>query len=116
MVEKKMVTIIYNIWFSDGEKADLRQEKYPNINVITGALKSYLRLLPIPLITFIVHPLLIDAMRKSLSFFFDCCIDIVFVLEHKNRDLKISSIKHALRSLPKAHYDTLKYMIEHLNR
>lgn len=49
---------------TDGEKADLSQETYPNINVITGALKSYLRLLPIPLITFIVHPLLIDAMRK----------------------------------------------------
>lgn len=48
----------------DGEKADLSQEKYPNINVITGVLKAYLRLLPIPLITFIVHPLLIDAMRK----------------------------------------------------
>jgi hypothetical protein len=52
---------------ADGEKADLSQEKYPNVNVITGALKSYLRLLPIPLITFIVHPLLIDAMRKSLD-------------------------------------------------
>ncbi|KAJ3647326.1 hypothetical protein Zmor_019210 [Zophobas morio] len=82
----------------DGEKADLSQEKYPNINVITGALKSYLRLLPIPLITFIVHPLLIDAMQ------------------HKNNDLKISSIKHALKSLPKAHYDTLKYVVEHLHR
>jgi hypothetical protein len=52
---------------ADGERADLSQEKYPNVNVITGALKSYLRLLPIPLITFIVHPLLIDAMRKSLD-------------------------------------------------
>jgi hypothetical protein len=52
---------------ADGEKADLSQEKYPNVNVITGALKSYLRLLPIPLITFIVHPLLIDAMRKSMD-------------------------------------------------
>lgn len=48
----------------DGERADLSQEKYPNINVITGALKLYLRLLPIPLITFLVHPLLIEAMRE----------------------------------------------------
>lgn len=50
----------------DGEKADLSADKYPNINVITGALKLYLRLLPIPLITFLVHPLLIEAMRKYL--------------------------------------------------
>lgn len=48
----------------DGEKANLSADKYPNINVITGALKLYLRLLPIPLITFLVHPLLIEAMRR----------------------------------------------------
>ena len=100
---------------TDGEKADLSQEKYPNINVITGALKSYLRLLPIPLITFIVHPLLIDAMRKLLSL--ERILWLVFFFtEHKNNDLKISSIKHALKSLPKAHYDTLKYVVEHLHR
>ncbi|KRT84738.1 hypothetical protein AMK59_43 [Oryctes borbonicus] len=82
----------------DGEKADLSMSKYPNINVITGALKLYLRLLPIPLITFLVHPLLNDAMQ------------------HRNLDLRISSIMHSLKSLPKAHYDSLKYMIHHLQR
>lgn len=59
------VTVASYLIVLDGEKADLSQDKYPNINVITGALKLYLRLLPIPLITFLVHPLLIDAMRKS---------------------------------------------------
>ncbi|XP_049818032.1 beta-chimaerin isoform X2 [Aethina tumida] len=80
-----------------GEKTDLNMEKCPNVNVITGALKLYLRVLPIPLITFEAHPLLIDA------------------IQHKNQDLKLSSIKHALLSLPKGHYDTLKFMMEHLN-
>lgn len=47
-----------------GEKTDLNMEKCPNVNVITGALKLYLRVLPIPLITFEAHPLLIDAIRK----------------------------------------------------
>lgn len=51
----------------DGEKADLSVDKYPNINVITGALKLYLRILPVPLITFEIHPLLIDAIRKYKS-------------------------------------------------
>lgn len=51
--------------FSDGEKANLCQDKYPNINVITGALKLYLRLLPIPLITFLVYPMLAEAMGKT---------------------------------------------------
>ncbi|XP_018567197.1 beta-chimaerin isoform X1 [Anoplophora glabripennis] len=82
----------------DGEKADLSVDKYPNINVITGALKLYLRILPVPLITFEVHPLLIDA------------------IQHDKKDLQLSSIKHALLSLPKPHYDTLKFMIEHLYR
>lgn len=72
----------------DGEKADLSQDKYPNVNVITGALKLYLRLLPIPLITFLVHPFLIDAMRKYVknirvtvltTFFFQSINDTIYV-------------------------------------
>ncbi|XP_066151993.1 beta-chimaerin isoform X2 [Euwallacea fornicatus] len=82
----------------DGEKADLSMERYPNINVITGALKLYLRILPVPLVTFEVHPRLIDA------------------IQHNDVDLQLSSIKHALLLLPKPHYDTLKFMIYHLNR
>ncbi|CAG9764285.1 unnamed protein product [Ceutorhynchus assimilis] len=82
----------------DGERADLSMEKYPNINVITGALKLYLRILPVPLVTFEVHPRLIDS------------------IQHNDVDLQVSSIKHALLLLPKPHYDTLKFMIQHLNR
>lgn len=90
--------------------------KYANINVITGALKLYLRLLPIPLITFLVHPLLIDAMRKYYSKRKDFNYLSILFSEHKNLDLRISSIIHALKSLPKPHYETLKYMINHLQR
>lgn len=82
----------------DGEKADISERKYPNINVVTGALKLYLRLLPIPLITFLVHPRLLDAMK------------------HKPVDLQISALKFSLAALPKPHFDTLDYMIHHLNR
>lgn len=82
----------------DGERADLSMEKYPNINVITGALKLYLRILPVPLVTFDVHPRLIDA------------------IQHTDIDLQLSSVKQALLLLPKPHYDTFKFMIEHLNR
>ena len=38
---------------------------YENINVIAGTLKLYLRLLPIPLITYETHPALIKASRKN---------------------------------------------------
>lgn len=105
--------------FIDGEKADLSHEKYPNINVITGALKLYLRLLPIPLITFIVHPKLLEAMRKLcnnnlLLLFFLLCVSSL--TEFNSNDGKIPLIKNALQLLPKPHYDTLKYTIEHLYR
>lgn len=66
------VTCKYNkfmVYFSDGEMADLGEQKYPNIHVVTGALKLYLRILPVPLITFKVHPLLLDATRKIAYLF-----------------------------------------------
>jgi chimaerin len=47
---------------TDGEAADL--SVYSNINVIAGTLKLYLRLLPVPLITYEVHPKLIQAIRE----------------------------------------------------
>lgn len=41
----------------DGEKTDMSENIYSNINVIAGTLKLYLRLLPVPLITFQAYPL-----------------------------------------------------------
>jgi hypothetical protein len=51
---------------TDGEHADMSPEVYDNINVIAGTLKLYLRLLPIPLVTFETHPALIKAARKLM--------------------------------------------------
>jgi hypothetical protein len=57
------------LYLSDGEQADMCPEVYDNINVIAGTLKLYLRLLPIPLVTFETHPALIKAARKFMSCF-----------------------------------------------
>lgn len=51
---------------SDGEAADL--SVYSNINVVAGTLKLYLRLLPVPLVTYEVHPKFIQAIRKFIIF------------------------------------------------
>lgn len=48
----------------DGEKADVSAQVYSNINVIAGVLKLYLRLLPVPLITFQSFPLFMESMRE----------------------------------------------------
>lgn len=42
----------------------MSDEVYENIHVVASILKMYLRLLPIPLITFDVHPLVVQALGK----------------------------------------------------
>lgn len=83
---------------TDGEKADLSEDSYNNINVVAGALKMYLRFLPIPLITFTVHPKLMKAIHS------------------KNINEQIFNLSRVLKELPAAHYNTFKYLMEHLKR
>lgn len=45
-------------------------QAYENIHVVASILKMYLRLLPIPLITFDVHPHVLDALGNNLLYFF----------------------------------------------
>jgi len=52
--------------FSDGKATVMGDQVYENIHVVASILKMYLRLLPIPLITFDVHPLVIRALGKFL--------------------------------------------------
>lgn len=51
-------------FFSDGRTTVMGDQAYENIHVVASILKMYLRLLPIPLITFDVHPLVIRALGK----------------------------------------------------
>lgn len=47
-----------------GEKTDMSETAYSNINVIAGTLKLYLRLLPVPLITYHAYPVFIESTSK----------------------------------------------------
>lgn len=40
----------------DGEKTDMSESAYSNVNVVAGTLKLYLRLLPVPLVTYHAYP------------------------------------------------------------
>lgn len=55
-----------------GEKADMSESAYSNINVVAGTLKLYLRLLPVPLITFHAYPTFIASTGEPicLPFFY----------------------------------------------
>lgn len=48
----------------EGEKTDMSETAYGNVNVIAGTLKLYLRLLPVPLITFQAYPSFMAAGRE----------------------------------------------------
>lgn len=47
-----------------GEKTDMSETAYSNVNVIAGTLKLYLRLLPVPLITYHAYPTFIQSTSK----------------------------------------------------
>ncbi|RXM95489.1 Rho GTPase-activating protein SYDE2 [Acipenser ruthenus] len=48
----------------DSTAVNLSEELYPDINVVTGILKDYLRELPSPLITNTLYEVVLDAMSK----------------------------------------------------
>ncbi len=64
--------------FADGEKADISADIYSDINIIAGALKLYLRDLPIPVITYDVYSKFIQAASKRL--YIDYKISIICVI------------------------------------
>ncbi|BFG02745.1 N-chimaerin [Drosophila madeirensis] len=82
----------------EGEKTDMSEAAYGNVNVIAGTLKLYLRLLPVPLITFQAYPSFMTAGRNS------------------KQAEQLMLMSEAVRRLPPAHYSCLQYMLEHLKR
>uniref|UniRef100_A0A671UQF8 N-chimaerin n=1 Tax=Sparus aurata TaxID=8175 RepID=A0A671UQF8_SPAAU len=82
----------------DGEKADISASAYADINIIAGALKLYLRDLPIPVITFDLYSKFIQAAKLP------------------NAESRLEGIHESLLQLPPAHYETLRYLMAHLKR
>ncbi|XP_028605049.1 N-chimaerin isoform X4 [Podarcis muralis] len=82
----------------DGEKADISVNTYEDINIITGALKLYFRDLPIPLITYDAYPKFIDSAKTT------------------DPDEQLEILHEALKLLPPAHCETLRYLMAHLKR
>lgn len=69
-----------------------------DIHAVTSGLKQYFRRLPMPLITFDVYDRLLDTT----------------VIQ--DRDARVDSMAAALEGLPRAHYEVLDYLIQHLAR
>uniref|UniRef100_A0A672ITX1 N-chimaerin n=1 Tax=Salarias fasciatus TaxID=181472 RepID=A0A672ITX1_SALFA len=82
----------------DGEKADISSSVYEDLNIITGALKLYFRELPIPLITYDAYPRFMEAGKIG------------------DPEKRLESLHEALKLLPPAHCETLRYLMAHLKR
>ncbi|XP_075442972.1 LOW QUALITY PROTEIN: beta-chimaerin [Ascaphus truei] len=82
----------------DGDKADISNDTYPDINIIAGALKLYFRDLPIPAITYDSYSKFIEAAKIS------------------NPDERLEAVHEALLLLPPAHFETLRFLMIHLKK
>lgn len=79
---------------------DLSQ--YLDISVLTGAVKLYLRELPIPLITFDAYT---DIMKATAA-----------VSDPEDPGVDWQCFIDALKLLPKAHYASLIHLAQHLRK
>uniref|UniRef100_A0A3P9I227 Chimerin 1 n=1 Tax=Oryzias latipes TaxID=8090 RepID=A0A3P9I227_ORYLA len=82
----------------DGEKTDISVKAYEDINIITSALKLYLRDLPVPVISYDSYPRFIEAAKLT------------------DPEKKLEAFREALALLPLSHRETLKYLMAHLRR
>ncbi|XP_012603061.2 rho GTPase-activating protein SYDE2 isoform X1 [Microcebus murinus] len=90
----------------DSKAVGLCENQYPDINVITGVLKDYLRELPSPLITKQLYEAVLDAMAKSpLKMSSNGC-------ENDPSDSKFAV--DLLDCLPEIEKETLKMLLDHL--
>ncbi|XP_013370897.1 PREDICTED: rho GTPase-activating protein 12 isoform X4 [Chinchilla lanigera] len=79
------------------EKLDLKDSKWEDIHVITGALKMFFRELPEPLFTFNHFNDFVNAIKQ----------------EPRQR---VAAVKELIRQLPKPNQDTMQILFRHLKR
>lgn len=102
---KKFLQLLW-FHFLDGKKTVMGDKAYENIHVVASILKMYLRLLPIPLITFDVHPLVLQSLGKHLIFIYICVflksipmLNIKFFFRNSNVLGKISRSKSCFEKI-----------------
>jgi len=85
-------------WFENPSKDFDISDPDLDIHAVTSGLKQYFRKLPMPLITYDVYDKLLDTTAIT------------------DKDSRVEGMQRALDSLPRVHYETLEYLIQHLSR
>ncbi|TPP63604.1 Beta-chimaerin, partial [Fasciola gigantica] len=84
----------------DSEAADISVNRIPDVNIITSLIKSFLRQLPVPLITYEAYTDFIDVIRD----------------EQMKDDERLNAIRKLLTRLPPAHYESLRFFMQHIHK
>ncbi|XP_051529547.1 rho GTPase-activating protein SYDE2-like isoform X2 [Myxocyprinus asiaticus] len=87
----------------DSAAVTLSDELYPDVNVITGILKDYLRELPSPLITRTLYEVVLDAMTVRPA------------CRNDNDAQRSQNTVALLQCLPEAERATLCFLLDHLS-
>ncbi|XP_051958206.1 rho GTPase-activating protein SYDE1-like [Xyrauchen texanus] len=87
----------------DSAAVTLNDELYPDVNVITGILKDYLRELPSPLITRTLYEVVLDAMTVRPA------------CRNDNDAPRSENTVALLQCLPEAERATLSFLLDHLS-
>ena len=85
-----------------------------DIHSVTSALKNYFRRLPVPLITYDVYDQFLEAGRKYMPLKDKASANGSTELEEPNAQAK--ALSAAVNEIPKAHRDTLQFLVFHLSR
>eukprot|EP00118_Oscarella_pearsei_P026525 m.310044 g.310044 ORF g.310044 m.310044 type:complete len:505 (+) comp49274_c0_seq1:59-1573(+) len=91
------ITAVKKAFDKEG-KAEIGHKQCADINVVAGVLKQYLRELPIPVVTFEAYPKVLDALQKDTE------------------ATRVYALRMAIQSLPKPHFNTLQFVVDHLER
>ncbi|XP_041462509.1 beta-chimaerin-like [Lytechinus variegatus] len=95
------VELIRQRFDKDGMVARIGSKEFPDINAISGAMKLYLRELPIPLVPFKMYHAFMEATKKQNV--------------HDKVDSFCNALDELYQTFP-AHYHTLKLLMAHLVR
>ncbi|GAB6020010.1 hypothetical protein CHUAL_002760 [Chamberlinius hualienensis] len=80
------------------DQLNLQDPRWNDVNVISSLLKAFFRKLPEPLLTCELYPAFIEASKCD------------------NPDRRMYEIKKMLHQLPDCNYESLKYLIRHLQK
>ena len=83
----------------DGETVNL--SVYEDINIISGTLKQYFRMLPIPVITFELYNKFIDAASKLIVAFYNTTeiLHALGLVKRVAKPMFYGNIKHTVRDM-----------------